>query len=624
MLSMLRVLFVGIALLFPSLSFAVEQVQGLNPNPGALRFFRHIPSVATRPMPLVVVLHGCTQTAQYATDTGWVALADALGVALVIPEQDSANNQNRCFNWFESGDIARASGEAASIAAMVAHVVAAEQIDTSRVFVTGLSAGGAMTAVMLATYPELFAAGAVVAGVPYRCGVGLNDALSCMNNGRTLAASAWGDLVRGAGTHTGPWPRVAVWHGTSDTTVRPANADNLVVQWGNVLGLPAQEDSSEVNGRDTVRTWRSGNTVMMEDHRISMMGHGTPVDPGPGAEQCGTATAYVLDVNVCSARAMARFFGLLGPQVMVDAGTPPPDAGTPPVDAGNVVVMDAGVTPVDGTVETFSSSEGPDLSGWTINSFSPDDTDHTGGVSRSLRATAVSGVMCNTAPATALLSRTFVVPANATLTYQRQLNLDAAVNINSTASFRVKVNGTVVDESVATFTTITEATWTTRAINMAAYGGQTVTLSFEAGAVSTVCIAVTADVLLDDIVLAAPGGPVDAGTPAPDAAVTAPDASITSDAAVSSPDAAVALDAAVARDAALTPDAAVARDGAVTTPDAGSTTQTDAGTTVADAGTGGDNPTCNCEQSPAEQPWGAAFLLLGMWSALRGRFRRHP
>ena len=118
---------------------------------------------------LVVVLHGCGQTAAaYDFGTGWSTLAKRYGFALLMPEQQGANNANTCFNWFNPGDVARGRGEAASIRQMVARMVADHKIDPRRIYVTGLSAGGAMTSVMLATYPEVFAGGAIIAGLPYR------------------------------------------------------------------------------------------------------------------------------------------------------------------------------------------------------------------------------------------------------------------------------------------------------------------------------------------------------------------------------------------------------------------------------------------------------------------------
>ena len=114
-------------------------------NPGALKARVHIPSGLPRGAPLVVVLHGCTQNAAgYDAAAGWSRLADRHGFALLFPEQSRANNPNLCFNWYEPGDAARGHGEAASIAAMVEAMIERHGLDRSRLFVTGLSAGGAM------------------------------------------------------------------------------------------------------------------------------------------------------------------------------------------------------------------------------------------------------------------------------------------------------------------------------------------------------------------------------------------------------------------------------------------------------------------------------------------------
>ena len=97
-------------------------------------------------------------------------------------------------------------------------------IDRRRVFVTGLSAGGAMTSVMLATYPDAFAAGAIIAGLPYGTATNVNEAFGSMGQVRARSAREWGDLVRAASPHKGPWPRVSVWHGGADPVVKSENA----------------------------------------------------------------------------------------------------------------------------------------------------------------------------------------------------------------------------------------------------------------------------------------------------------------------------------------------------------------------------------------------------------------
>src|SRR5664279_2200313 len=189
-------------------------------NPGALRMFSFVPENLQQPPALVVVLHGCGQTAAgYDLGAGWSTLAKHYGFVLLMPEQQPSNNGQGCFNWFNPEDTARDSGEACSIRQMIARMVGDHKVDERRIFVTGLSAGGAMTSVMLATYPELFAAGAVIAGLPFGVASNVREALSGMFQSPARPAAELGDLVRGASPHKGPWPKISVWHGSADRTV---------------------------------------------------------------------------------------------------------------------------------------------------------------------------------------------------------------------------------------------------------------------------------------------------------------------------------------------------------------------------------------------------------------------
>ena len=207
----------------------LTELTGFGSNPGALRMFTYAPKKSEPSPALVVVLHGCTQSAaSYDLGAGWSTLADRYGFVLLLPEQTQANNPKTCFNWFLPGDTARDRGEALSIRQMIEKTIGAHGIDRSRVFITGLSAGGAMTAAMLATYPEVFAAGAIIAGLPYGTAGNVQQAFESMFQGRPRTAKEWGDLVRRASAHRGPWPRVSVWHGDLDATVKPMNADGLI------------------------------------------------------------------------------------------------------------------------------------------------------------------------------------------------------------------------------------------------------------------------------------------------------------------------------------------------------------------------------------------------------------
>jgi poly(hydroxyalkanoate) depolymerase family esterase len=224
----------------------------------------------------------------------------------------TGNNAAGCFNWFLPGDIGRDQSEALSIKQMIDTMKTDHGSDATKVFVTGLSAGGAMTAVMLATYPEVFAGGAVIAGLPYRCATSASEATSqCMKPGKNLSPAQWGSLVRNASPHTGPWPKVSIWHGAAGTTVAPVNATELVDQWTNVHGIDRTPDTTDtVQGHAHEVFTDAGGKPLVEIYTIAGMGHGTPVDPGLGSEQCGTARAFILDAGICSSLQIARFWGL--------------------------------------------------------------------------------------------------------------------------------------------------------------------------------------------------------------------------------------------------------------------------------------------------------------------------
>ena len=239
-------------------SSRLREMYDFGTNPGALRMFTHLPSCLADQSALVVILHGCAQTAAGSDHgAGWSTLADRYGFALLLPEQQRAIRPNGCFNWFQPGDTQRGQGEALSIRQMVDKMALDHGIDRSRVYVTGLSAGGAMASVMLATYPDVFAGGAIIAGLPYGAATNVQEAFESMFQSPARPAGVWGDLVRRASPHQGPWPRVSVWHGGMDTTVVPPNAAEIVKQWTDVHGLSATPTLQETVDGYPRQVWRN-------------------------------------------------------------------------------------------------------------------------------------------------------------------------------------------------------------------------------------------------------------------------------------------------------------------------------------------------------------------------------
>jgi poly(hydroxyalkanoate) depolymerase family esterase len=296
----------------PDLHSPLVETTGFGTNPGDIRMFSFVPEKLQRAPALVVVLHGCGQTAAgYDIGAGWSTLAKRYGFALLMPEQQSSNNPRCCFNWFNPEDIARDSGEACSIRQMIARMTADLGVDRRRIFVTGLSAGGAMTSVMLATYPEIFAGGAIIAGLPYGVASNVREALNGMLQSSARPAGELGDLVRHASNHKGPWPRVSVWHGSADHTVNPANADAIVKQWLDVHRLPLQPMSeADVDGYPRQIWWNADGETVVESYTITNMAHGTPLGIADNDERYGAAGAFLIEAGISSSYHIANFFGL--------------------------------------------------------------------------------------------------------------------------------------------------------------------------------------------------------------------------------------------------------------------------------------------------------------------------
>ena len=288
----------------------LQEVERFGVNPGNLRMFVSSAPNSRGRRPLVVVLHGCSQTATgYDAASGWSRLAAKHGFVVLYAEQRRSNNDQTCFSWFRPLDIARMGGEAESIREMVAKAISEFGIDKHRVFVSGFSAGGAMAAAMLATSPEVFVGGAVIAGLPYGAASNASEAFEAMYGGRAKEARVWGDLVRNAsGGHAGPWPSLAIWQGTADRVVKASNAGELVRQWTDVHGIDVAAAVEDRVGPATRRTWRdSTGRTCVTFYALEKMGHGTPLDdkepPAP----------FFLPTGLSSTAQIAADFGLTAP-----------------------------------------------------------------------------------------------------------------------------------------------------------------------------------------------------------------------------------------------------------------------------------------------------------------------
>lgn len=227
---------------------------------GTRAYKLYVPSTYSgKALPLVVMLHGCTQNPDdFAAGTGMNAAAEDHNCFVVYPAQAQSANGSNCWNWFNAGDQRRGHGEP-SIIAEITHQIGREyRIDASRIYVAGLSAGGAMAAVMGATYPELYAAVGIHSGLPYGVAHDMPSAFAAMKSRKGKASARHVSVKAPAPLgHTMP---AIVFHGDRDTTVHPCNGDQVLAQCVSpaertATGRPAKvERGTAASGRTYTRT----------------------------------------------------------------------------------------------------------------------------------------------------------------------------------------------------------------------------------------------------------------------------------------------------------------------------------------------------------------------------------
>ena len=262
---------------------------------GARPYKLYIPTTyAGQPLPLVVMLHGCTQTPDdFANGTRMNALAEERQCLVLYPEQTRAANRSRCWNWFRRGDQRRDQGEPGILAGMTREVMNSYRIDPGKVYVAGLSAGGAMAAVMGTAYPELYAAVGVHSGLACGSAHDLPSAFAAM---RGIPASMAGRNMDS--TPLPPATPTIVFHGDRDKTVHPRNSEQVVSQSVEHNGASRADTSTErgqvPGGHAYTRTVHRDSTgrVVLEYWLVHEGGHawfggsprGSYVDPkGPDA-----------------------------------------------------------------------------------------------------------------------------------------------------------------------------------------------------------------------------------------------------------------------------------------------------------------------------------------------------
>lgn len=216
-------------------------------------------------LPLVVMLHGCTQNPDdFAAGTRMNAIAEEKPCLVLYPAQAQSANGSKCWNWFNAVDQQRGQGEPSIIAAMTQEVIKTYHADPGQVYIAGLSAGGAMAAIMSATYPELYAAVGIHSGLPYAAANDLPSALAAMQGAATPAANARLKAIP-----------IIVFHGDRDTTVHPRNGDHIMTQSMPRQAVAEVEKGQARGGHAYTRTAHedSDGKVVAEQWLVHGAGH---------------------------------------------------------------------------------------------------------------------------------------------------------------------------------------------------------------------------------------------------------------------------------------------------------------------------------------------------------------
>lgn len=319
-----------------------------------------MPSKPASPLAMVVMLHGCTQTADaFADATRMDEVAEESGFVVAYPEQGSDVIATRCWQWYEPAHQARDAGEPKELADAAAAIAAAHGVDKERVYVAGISAGGAMSVVLGATYPDRFAAVGVVAGLEYKAGTSfVSGATAAQSGGPDPLAQ--GDLVH---TQMGTRARVVpaiVFHGTADAVVAKVNGDQVATQWrqvaSKILGDAAIDAPATTPGTTgypftwTVHRNKATGASIVEHYVVSDLGHAWPGGKPGGsyADAKGPDASHLL----------WSFFR--GRTIAAPLAVPPPVA---PPGAGTDATGGTGGTSSGGSGDPGASSGAPGASG---------------------------------------------------------------------------------------------------------------------------------------------------------------------------------------------------------------------------------------------------------------------
>jgi poly(hydroxyalkanoate) depolymerase family esterase len=300
------------------------EIKNFGSNPGNLKMFLYEPKIAAEKhgkLPLVIALHGCTQSAaSMAKESGWNELAETYGFYVIYPQQKTLNNPSNCFNWFEEGDNTKDKGEVFSIKQMIDYATDSLMVDTNRVFVYGLSAGAAMGVALMADYPYQFNMGAILAGGPYTQGLNVMNAISFMENPKDAPSQELaGHVIVQNPDYKGKYPKMIIMQGEKDMVVNSKNAYLLIKQWAPLLrcdtvptkNVPAFDGKADISRKAYCD---ASGTEQIIFYDIANFGHALMVAPNDTTIAGGGRTGmFSIDKGFFSTYWIAVDMGLISP-----------------------------------------------------------------------------------------------------------------------------------------------------------------------------------------------------------------------------------------------------------------------------------------------------------------------
>ncbi|MDQ1294870.1 MAG: acetylxylan esterase [Actinomycetota bacterium] len=265
----------------PASAASLTEVTGFGPNPSKLRMYVYVPETVTAEPAIVVAVHYCHGDGPaFYSGSEFARLADKYGYVVIYPSVTQASDQ--CFDVASPQTLKHDGGsDSLGIVSMVKYALTKYHADPERVYATGVSSGAMMTNVLLGAYPDVFAAGAAFAGVPFGCFAGSTSwNTECAEGRISKTPQEWGDLVRAAHPgYTGSRPPIQLWHGSQDTTLNYKNFDEAIKQWTNVHGLSRTPTATDHPQPTWTRTRYADPSGEVEVEAVSMQGvpHNLPV-----------------------------------------------------------------------------------------------------------------------------------------------------------------------------------------------------------------------------------------------------------------------------------------------------------------------------------------------------------